>query len=149
EHYSVAALWVGDKKKAVIHVVYMVSATLLEHWIPHKIANGDYREPLPTGAVEVVHILGDPGISKPAAFQSCVQKGASAYLASLEGSRLDPIAANARSLSDTSVANGWCSLLRGAEVISGTHFTYRELWALFAHSIVGPINAPDLEALSG
>lgn len=149
EHYSVATLWAGDKKKAVVHVVYMDSASLLEHWIPPKIANGDYREPLPTGAVEVVPILGDQRLSKPAAFQSCVQKGASAYLASLEGNRLDPIAANARSLSNTSVANGWCSLLRGAEVISGTHFTYRELWALFAHSIVGPINAPDIEALSG
>lgn len=148
EHYSVAALWLGGKKTAVIHVVYMDNASLLEHWVPPKLADGDYRQPLPTGTVEVVPILDDPRLSRPAAFQSCVEKGASAYSDALEGDSLDPITANARSLSNNIVANGWCSLLRGAEVISGTHFTYRELWALFAHSIVGPINAPDLEALS-
>ena len=38
--------------------------------------------------------------------------------------------------------------MRGAEVEAGTHFTYRELWALFSHSVVGPATRDGLEALA-
>ena len=45
-------------------------------------------------------------------------------------------------------ANSWCSLLRGAEIVSGSHFTYRELWSLFAHSTFGPVTVDGLGDLS-
>jgi hypothetical protein len=147
-HYAIAELWTGEVRKAVIHVVYMDSASLLEQWIAPPNQSSDYRLPLPTGKIEVTPVLSEDRLAQRSAFQDCVAGAARAYLNGMDRDSLDPVAANAASLSTDEVSASWCSLVRGAEVISGTHFTYRELWALFAQSIIGPANNEGLAALS-
>lgn len=147
-HYRIAELWRDDIKRAVIHVVYMDQASLLEQWVEAELDSVDYRSPLPVGSIDVTPILSSDRRSNETAFEACLLGAARAYDGCAELDLLDPVGANAASLSRANVARGWCSLMRGAEVISGTHFTYRELWALCAHSVIGPVTSEGLNALS-
>ncbi len=147
-HYSVGEIWEGSSRKAVVHVVYMDSASLLEQWKALPNERPDFRAPLPVGSIKITPVLHETRGSRATAFHGCVTGGAHAYRDELQRDPMDPVAANATSLSSDKVAAGWCSLLRGAEIISGTHFTYRELWALYAQSVVGPVTREGLSALS-
>jgi hypothetical protein len=147
-HYSVAEIWERGIRKAVIHVVYMDSASLLESWGIPSSEHLDYRAPLPFGSILITPVLHKDRGFRRSAFHGCVTEGARAYSDQLNRDPMDPVAVNVASLSNDEVATGWCSLLRGAEIISGTHFTYRELWALFAQSVVGPANKDGLATLS-
>ncbi|MEL6754784.1 MAG: hypothetical protein AAFO57_12210, partial [Pseudomonadota bacterium] len=132
---------------AALHVVYMDGASLLEQWTPPEDQSEDYRAPLSTGSVEVTPVLSEDRRARRSAFQGCVTDTATTLLKEFERDELDPVHANIASLSNDDVASGWCSLLRGAAVISGTHFTYRELWALFVQSVLGPASPTNLESL--
>lgn len=148
DHYTAAAVYFGDIERTVIHVVYMDRVSLLENWTETGQFPGDYKLPLPSNEINVTPILSEDRQSRASAFEDCLSGAARAYSRSTEFDSLDPIGANAQSLSCQRVARGWCSLIRGAEVISGTHFTYRELWALFAHSVVGPVTSDGLGSLA-
>ena len=148
DHYSVAAVYYGDNRCAVIHVVFMDRASLLENWTDTGQGPGDYQQPLPSNEIYVTPILLKDRQSRASAYEDCLSGAAQTYARSTEFDSLDPIGANAQSLSCRRVARGWCSLIRGAEVIAGTHFTYRELWALFAHSVVGPVTSDGLGSLA-
>ena len=147
-HYSTAEIWAADTKRAVIHVVYMDSASLLERWPDTAQAPGDYRFPMPFIPISVTPILSLERRSVVVAFESCLSGAAQTYAQGANFDSLDPVGANAFSLSQQQVARGWCALTRGAEIIAGTHFTYRELWALFSHSVVGPVTSDGLESLA-
>ena len=147
-HYSVAQVYVGDIPRATLHVVYMDRASLLEDWADTAPDPGDFRHTLPFGAIDVIPILERDQHSRATAFEGCLRGAAEAYAKSVICHPLDPIGANALTLSHPRVARGWCALLRGAEIVAGTHFTYRELWALFAHSVVGPITGEGLQQLA-
>lgn len=146
-HYVFGEVRKNGEPSAVVHVVYMDGASLLEQWTPPEDQSGDYRAPLPTGSVEVTPVLSDDRHVRRAAFHACVTQAATTLLHTLERDELDPVQANVASLSSGDVASGWCSLLRGAAVISGTHFTYRELWALFVQSVLGPASHDNLGSL--
>ena len=148
DHYTAAAVYFGEVKRAVIHVVYMDRASFLENWADTGQGTGDYRLPLPPNEIDVIPILSEDRRSRASAFECCLSSAALSYARNAEFDFLDPVGANAMSLSRQQVARGWCSLMRGAEVISGTHFTYRELWALFAHSVVGPVTSDGLKSLA-
>ena len=147
-HYSAAAIYLDETKRAVVHVVYMDCASLLEHWTDAGSVPSDYRSALPSSKIDVTPILSADRRSRQTAFEACLSGAAQAYARSTNFESLDPFGANAVSLSHQRIARGWCSLMRGAEVVAGTHFTYRELWALFAHSVVGPATREGLGALA-
>lgn len=147
-HYAVAEARTGDTARMIIHVVYMDRASLLEHWSEATPASVNYQTPLPVVPIEVMPVLYRGDSPRAAVFEGCAREAARAYVGEGEFDPLDPIGANVASMSKDAVARGWCSLLRGAEVISGTQFTYRELWALFSHSMVGPVTSEGLGSLS-
>ena len=147
-HYSAARVYLGNLRHIVIHVVYMDHVSLLEQWSSTGQDSSDYRSSLSLSTIDVRPILSQDRRQSEAAFERCLSGAARAYSKSIDITSLDPIGANATTLSRTRVARGWCSLLRGAEIIAGTHFTYRELWALFAHSLVGPVTGDGLPSLA-
>lgn len=57
-----------------------------------------------------------------------------------------PILANLINLQSAETVDAWAGILEGAEVASGRYFSYRDLWALIALTVVGPRVA---EATSG
>lgn len=58
-----------------------------------------------------------------------------------ESGLIDPIAANVASLSAPAVRSGWLSILRGAEIVSGSRLSYRELWGAVVLSLVGDLTS--------
>ncbi len=50
---------------------------------------------------------------------------------------MDPFTANIESLSQPSVRTGILTLTRASEVVSGTLFTFRDIWGLVVRAIVG------------
>ena len=147
-HYSVARVYADDVVCAVLHVVYMDRASLLENWPDTEPETGDFKHPLSAGTIDVTPIMSRSKRSPTVAFESCLLGAAQNYANSGSFSPLDPIGANALTLSRAEVARGWCSIMRGAEIIAGTHFTYRELWALVCHSVVGPVTGDRLQHLA-
>lgn len=146
-HYQFAKVREAGKVTAVLHLVYMDSASLLEEWeMPPAMERTDAA--LPTVKQTVTPLGSVKRGDMATAFEACLTKLASNFHADLSPSTFDPIAANAVSLSSELVARGWCSIMRGAEILSGTHFSYRELWALSAHSLVGPASSDALAKLS-
>ena len=61
---------------------------------------------------------------------------------------LDPVLANVRYLQEPPLVDSWCRILRGAEVIEGSNFSYRDLWGLSVLSIAGPTSGRTLEDLA-
>ena len=148
DHYNAANVYIGKNKCAVIHVVYMDRTSLLETWTNIGHGPENYQSSLPFNNIDITPILSPDRQSRATAFEVCLTGAAKAYKQSTYLDALNPIGANARSLSCQRVARGWCSIMRGAEVIAGTHFTYRDLWALFSHSVVGPITSDGLGTLA-
>lgn len=50
---------------------------------------------------------------------------------------LDPFRANVESVTRPAVRNGILNLARAAEIVTGTTFTFRDLWGLIVRSLVG------------
>ncbi len=63
---------------------------------------------------------------------------------------LDPIAANLESLKNPRLQQGFVSLLRAAEIVTGARFTYRELWGAIGRLTLGhlpsEINSTELDS---
>ena len=138
-HYAFAKLFIDGEATAIIHVVFMDQASLLETWPTVGDSPGEHlsHDALAPSDIAQVPVLSRDHSGGPTAeFAQPLQQLAQTMLGGEPWSETDPIK-----------ANGWCAVLRGAEVISGSHFTYRELWALGSHSLVGPCTAADLEKL--
>jgi hypothetical protein len=60
-----------------------------------------------------------------------------------------PILANLTNLQAAAAVDGWAGILDGAEVASGRYFSYRDLWALIALTIVGPKVAESTNGAQG
>ncbi|MBY6147324.1 hypothetical protein KUW09_24980 [Mameliella alba] len=146
-NYQFAKVREAGKVVAVLHLVYMDSASLLEEWpAPPPLERTDAA--LPTVDLRMTPLSDAMRSSVATAFEPCLAKLAKNFHLELPSGSLDPIVANAVSLSSTIVARGWCSLMRGAEILSGTHFSFRELWALSAHSLVGPASSETMSRLA-
>jgi len=147
DHYKYATISKGETVHGHVHVVYMDRASLLEEWKPAPAAH-DLDGPLSTGKIGSVGLLSKARRETPSAFESCLSKLAAVFEGELSANDLDPIHANASTLKNEDIARGWCSMMRGAEILTGTHFSYRELWALAAHSLVGPVTSDTYRTLS-
>lgn len=145
-YYLFAQLFIGGEPKANIHAVYMDQASLLEVWPSEGQAQDNVASrPLQLPPLEQVPILRrthTDGVT--AEFARPMSELANALSECAKSAEFDPIAANALSLSSLRSANALCAVMRGAEVMSGTNFTYRELWALCSHALVGPSTPADL-----
>ncbi|MCU4654701.1 hypothetical protein N8I71_17820 [Roseibacterium sp. SDUM158016] len=64
------------------------------------------------------------------------------------GGELDPVLANVRHLQEPSLVDTWCRILRGAELIEGSNFSYRDLWGLSVLSVVGATSGRTLGELA-
>ena len=145
-NYGFARVRIAGELRAVVHLVYMDNASLLEEW-PSSVVASRTDAPLPSCQPRVVPLLDRERREAETAFEGCLSRLAKTYSDDLASEDLDPVRSNALSLANKSVARGWCSMMRGAEVLSGTHFSYRELWALASHSIIGPLSSETLETL--
>jgi hypothetical protein len=134
-----------------VHVVFMDNASLLEPWPPGRDAGGTALEPLAPARLRQ-SIVGER-LGKSLAeseFSGLLQCFAKRFVEDCgEPDELDPVLANALSLSSGLAAEGWCGVLRGAEVASGNHFTYRELWGAACFSLLGPCSPSTLKGLQG
>ncbi len=146
-HYRFGKITLGGREAAIIHVVYMDRASLLEEWEPAPSAESTVK-PLPLGKMRTLALLGIDRKEHASAFENCITELAKTFGGGLDADDLDPVRANAMALSRPGPAKGWCSVMRGAEILTGTHFSYRELWALSAHSFVGPVASDTFAALS-
>ena len=145
--YRSARISLENLRPAIVHVVSLDRASLLESWSAQEECS-DYQSPMSFGELELTPVLSPERRDKPVAFSSCLKEASAALRPALESDGLDPITANIESMASDLGANSWCSLLRGAEIVSGSHFTYRELWSLFAHSTFGPVTVDGLGDLS-
>lgn len=145
-NYGFAKVKIAGKLSAVIHLVYMDNASLLEEWPAVELASRTDAA-LPTCRPRVTPLLHRQRRETVSAFENCLTQLAKKYSSNLADDELDPILSNTRSFAKSEVSRGWCSVVRGAEILSGTHFSYRELWALASHSIIGPLSSEALENL--
>lgn len=62
----------------------------------------------------------------------------------------NPISSNLQNLSDPLLVNSLGTMMRGAEIVSGQRFTYREVWGAIARTVLGDLtqttNMGELEA---
>ena len=87
DHYVAAEIYWRDTKCAVVHVVYMDRASLLEHWTDTGGRPRDYRQGLPSSKIDVTPILSPDRRSRNAAFEGCLT-GARAGLRPEHGLRI-------------------------------------------------------------
>ncbi|WP_125182718.1 hypothetical protein [Minwuia thermotolerans] len=148
ETYRYFSVSSGGETIAHCHVVFLDQASVLEPW-PAGVATSTGASgamvPRPLGQRPILERnKAEHGL---ATFAQPLSEVARAFLEGCPDEPFDPVRANAVSLASSSVADAWCALLRGAEVMSGTHFTYRELWALSVHSLLGPLPTTRMQAL--
>ncbi|WP_089235519.1 hypothetical protein [Tropicimonas sediminicola] len=147
-NYGFAKVRKAGSHIASIHAVYMDQASLLEAWPEGDERMNEPLEPLEVRGSRLIPLLSSERATTSCAFEECLRKVAHAFAADAEVRALDPVLSNAFSLQAEFPARGWCSMMRGAEVISGSQFTYRELWALATHSLVGPSTPGVLDGMS-
>ncbi|WIY26011.1 hypothetical protein [Parasedimentitalea psychrophila] len=124
-----------------VHIVFMDHVSLLEPLPKSSSPDCDQEQP------PVASILQDNGSYKPrnAAFELPLKEVAEKFLedsgSNWPGGDLDPIRANAEMLSREEVVDSWCRCVRGAEIVGGFNFSYRDLWGLASLALIGP--SPD------
>ena len=149
DHYAFSRLLIDGAPRAFIHVVFMDQASLLEPWPDPAPQNELAEKPLNATLLKQVPINKRRHVEEPIGeFVGLLSGLAAGFKSQIKESEIDPILANAQSLSSQTAASAWCAVLRGAEIISGSHFTYRDLWALATHSLIGPCTASSLVELS-
>ncbi len=137
-HYRFARLSQEGDVIAVIHVVFMDYLSLLENGDGQSEVASGLETELNVAPLKLLPILDrDHAEGKEATFAEPLASAAASYLGGIKKNPYDPIRANAEVLARSAAASALCALFRGAEVISGSHFTYRDLWSLFVHSLVG------------
>lgn len=136
----------GPGRSIKVEAIFMDSLSLLEV-IPDDEAVGD------TPTRNVRPIL-DSRRYKPrlAAFEKPLSMLSAAVEASMAdgwpGGDLDPVRANVMQFEKEKLADSWCRCTRGAEIIEGSNFSYRDLWGLSTLSLIGPSTNRDLSQLS-
>ncbi|QZD86725.1 hypothetical protein [Qipengyuania psychrotolerans] len=137
-HYRFARLSQDAEAIASIHVVFMDYLSLLESSEGSGSASSGLSSPLEAKQLALSPILGrDHEAGGDAAFAGPLSKAAASFLAGVAENSLDPIRANAEVLARPKAAGALCAVFRGAEILAGSHFTYRDLWAFFSHALVG------------
>lgn len=148
-HYRFLRLAQDGNTIATIHVVFMDYLSLVESADEPQLASGGLAAPLDPPKLVLAPILqrnhDEGGV---ATFAQPLAYAASKFLDKEDPGVFDPIWANAKVLSKPAAANALCSIFRGAEVRAGSHFTYRDLWALFGHAIVGPATPSSFHKLA-
>jgi len=128
-------------------VVYMDHLSLLE---PLPVVDGAQTEN-EVRRVALVHEGGAGFARRDAAFEKPLRELAERFLEEngdeWPGGDLDPVRANASMLSNEDIVDTWCRSARGAEIIGGFNFSYRDLWGLAALALVGPIGTDGLEGI--
>lgn len=149
DHYAFMRLRNGGTASINVHIVFMDNPSLLEP-SAETTPGRDSAVPLTTKVRTVLPIRG-PRSSKRRMVSPAVHATVSSFFEELRASLpeppvSDPIYANAQVLSDSDAVDRWASLCRGAEVISGTHLTYRDVWGLTSLSVTGVLQGRDLDA---
>lgn len=139
----------GNKAVAQIHVVFMDQCSLFEpaprvqlasdsssiEISPHRLmpltSDGSRLELLPGKAV-IRDLLDNVKASLLDGTNSDME---------LE---LDPLRSNLLSLGESEALSGLCDLIRGAEIIAGEKFSYRDFWGLASTALLGAVNRGDL-----
>lgn len=145
EYYKCCSLAGPDAFQATVHVAFMDQVSLLEP----RPTEGYHRVgppcvPLRPGNVVVAPILSADRASSDLPAHGVLARYFEKVLDSVPdcsypGGDIDPVHANITALRDSQVLHGLCSVLRGAEIISGSHLTYRDLWGLAVLATTGPV----------
>lgn len=133
-------------KRFTVEAIFMDSLSLLEA-LPEDQEPG--KRPLSNVRPILDRRRYTPRLS---AFEEPLSSLSEAVEANMQGSwpggDLDPVRANVMQLKEQKLVDAWCRCTRGAEVIEGSNFSYRDLWGLSTLSLIGPSNNRDLLHLS-
>ncbi len=151
DYYAFCYLENSGEIKAYVHVAFMDHVSLLEPFPRTESNQMDIPgSPLQTSKVKLEPLISGNRSSGEiplkevfSEFYAEVEK--SRDPAEIPGKQLDPFGANLAMFSDPRMVTSLCSLLRGAEIVSGSHVTYREAWGVAVLSLLGSMSKPSLQ----
>ena len=141
EYYAYCEVTLSDGKPTRIHVAFMDQASLFEP--QPDVSDNEYQMgALKCPPIKIALIDEDqrnqkdlPGYIVLSELLSKLKKDSESSEAATDN--LDPVRANIESLADPLLLNSICSIIRGAEIITGHHLTYRDLWGVAVNMILG------------
>lgn len=145
DHYGFARLERPAAGAIDVHVVFMDNPSLLEPFPATRRVNGDARLDVDGRTVLAVTSLTEsPRRMVAPAIQQTVSNFLDEIVDDGAAQATDPVRANAQLLSSTMGVDSFANIARAAEIISGTHFTYRDLWGLASLSVTGVVQGNSL-----
>lgn len=150
-HYTFCRINSSVSTVAVVHVAFMDQCSLFEPF-PEAV----YRDQKITGPILLPELpqltpicspgRADSNLPGKEALSGLYERVAEDIDAiALPGGDLDPVKANIHCLSDPEVLNGVCNIIRAAEIITGNHINYRDVWGLSVVALIGPLPAGGLD----
>ncbi|WP_273150780.1 hypothetical protein [Methylophaga thiooxydans] len=149
-YYAFCSVRDGKKILANIHVAFMDQVSLFE---PNPaLADVDSAQtglPISLQQITLSPILADRE-DESIPIQSLLEEFLSSLTSEVQVdeailSRFDPFKANLKSMDSPSAIANLCSIMRGAEVIAGSHFTYRDVWGITINALLGAVPGHDLQ----
>jgi len=150
-YYAYCKLIEDGHDIASVHVAFMDHVSLLEPSPQTLIPKGlSPKDPLITGDVNLLPVLengrNDSEIPLFQVFQEFYKVVENTEkFSELPDSDLNPILANLHSFRSADITAALCSVLRGMEIITGNHLTYRDAWGIAVLSILGAMPSANLE----
>lgn len=142
--YAYCLLTNSQGVKIRVHVAFMDQASLFEPSLDRcERSKDEVFGPLSVDTLKVLPIRSEQRVAASInaidligryvnrLYEDCLSIG-------FPGGELDPVRANLITLKSSTALMGMCSVLRGAEIVSGSHVTYRDLWGV---SVLGTIGA--------
>lgn len=148
-YYAFCCIEQDGTKLGYIHVAFMDHVSLFEP-NPDNVSHTDKvtSKPLLLEQQAMTPILSgdrsDPSIPTTQLLLEFFTKLNEIDKEGLPGGSLDPFGANLESLSSPKSVSSLCSVMRGAEVISGNHFTYRDIWGCAVLASLGSLPISEL-----
>jgi len=149
-HYAFCSIKNSGEMIAEVHVAFMDQCSLFEPFPDSDIGDEYLPGPILVPQLPTLSPISSPsraelelpGREALSGFYTRVASEISEIEA--PGGEIDPVIANIDCLSDPQVLHGFCNILRAAEIITGNHFTYRDVWGLSVIALLGPVPAGDL-----
>lgn len=141
-----------DGSVVQIHVVFMDQCSLFEPFPPAQLITNDGKcNEVEIAANRLVPLKSDgsrleslPGKTVISALLDNIKESLQSDINSGVELELDPLRSNLLSLSESETLSGLCDLIRGAEIIAGEKFSYRDIWGLATTALLGPVSQGDL-----
>jgi len=151
-YYTFCSIESPSGRTISVHVAFMDHVSLLEPFPITHVSTADlpFTQPLKVTSVKLLPVGYETRRNNETTLHEVLGKffdDVKEEIGSNKKNDTCPVSANIATLVNGEILDGFCSILRSSEIISGNRITYRDAWGIATLSITGVVPTKNIEEL--